>query len=74
MLYIHLLQASDGKEKDNVRVAVRCRPLNPDEVQGGRGVVVTVDQLRGEVSVKVGRPEVPPLALYMPHVRGGMCH
>ena len=42
----------DPKE-DAVRVAVRCRPLTPDEVKAGRVVVVRVDQLKGEVAVSV---------------------
>lgn len=45
-----------------MRVAVRCRPLNPDEVKDGRGVVVSVDQLRGEVTVQVGGPEAPGIS------------
>jgi len=36
-------------------VAVRCRPLTPDEVKAGRGVVVRVDQLNGEVAVSVSQ-------------------
>lgn len=50
-----MLQAQKEGEgdSDNVRVAVRCRPLVPSEVKAGRGVMVMVDQLRGEVTVKV---------------------
>lgn len=48
------LQTQDPKE-DTVRVAVRCRPLTPDEVKAGRGVVVRVDQLNGEVAVSVSQ-------------------
>ncbi len=44
----------DEGESDNVRVTVRCRPLNPDEVAAGRRTVVKVDQLRGEVLLQVG--------------------
>ena len=49
------MQAVPDKEGvDNVRVAVRCRPLNPDEVLANRQSVVRVDHLRREVKVQVG--------------------
>lgn len=39
---------ADAKD-DNVKVAVRCRPLTPKETSDNRGVIVRVDQLRGQV-------------------------
>ena len=36
-------------EKDNVQVAVRCRPLSSAEEKAGHSVVVNVDGERGEV-------------------------
>ena len=43
-----------GPEKDdNVRVAVRCRPFTPQEVRDRRKTVVAVDELSGEIRVKV---------------------
>ncbi|KAK7097398.1 kinesin-like protein KIF3A isoform X2 [Littorina saxatilis] len=40
------------KDVDNVRVAVRCRPLNEKEIQQGCKMVVKVDEMRGQVTVK----------------------
>lgn len=40
-----------GKNSDNVQVAVRCRPLNPDEVGARHSVVVKVDGMRGTVTM-----------------------
>lgn len=55
--------AKDKEESDNVRVAVRCRPLNPDEVSAGRQVVVKVDQLRGQVHLQVSEHAHSQLSL-----------
>ena len=40
-------KTESGKSSDNVQVAVRCRPLNPNEVQ--HSVVVEVDGVKGEI-------------------------
>ena len=52
MSRVDLLFLLQDPKKDAVRVAVRCRPLNHDEVKAGRSVVVKVDQLRGQVAVR----------------------
>ena len=40
-----------GKSSDNVQVAIRCRPMNPDEVEARHGIVVKVDNMRGTVTM-----------------------
>ncbi|XP_064404188.1 kinesin-like protein KIF3A isoform X2 [Halichondria panicea] len=45
-----------SKEDDNVKVAVRCRPLTPRETSDNRRVSVRVDQLRGQVTVHMQTP------------------
>lgn len=45
------------KDMDNVRVVVRCRPLNEKEVSEGRKEVVKVDSMRGSITVK--NPNAP---------------
>ena len=52
------MQSDGGKgtNDDNVRVAVRCRPLSPKEISQGHGTVVQVDQLRGQVTVHLPNP------------------
>ena len=40
-----------GSSSDNVQVAVRCRPLNPDEEKAGHSVVVRPDSVRGEITL-----------------------
>ena len=42
-----------GSNEDNVRVAVRCRPLSSKEQLEGHRTVVQVDQLRDQVTVHV---------------------
>ena len=39
-------------ESDNVRVVVRCRPMNEKEVASGCGLSVNVDESRGIITVK----------------------
>lgn len=39
-------------ESDNVRVVVRCRPMNEKEVAGGCGLAVNVEESRGIITVK----------------------
>ena len=49
-------ESGKGNSDDNVRVAVRCRPLSPKEIADGHGTVVQVDQLRGQVTVHLSNP------------------
>lgn len=62
LLYFHPLRIyiqSDGEKgsnEDNVRVAVRCRPLSSKEQGEGHSVVVQVDQVRGQVTVHIPNP------------------
>ncbi|XP_014779765.1 kinesin-like protein KIF3A [Octopus bimaculoides] len=44
--------SNNSKDSDNVRVAVRCRPLNEKELSISCRNLVTVDVLRGTVSVE----------------------
>lgn len=39
-------------QSDNVRVVVRCRPMNEKEVAGGCGLAVNVEENRGIITVK----------------------
>lgn len=46
---------------DNVKVVVRCRPLNQKEVAMGFKQSVIVDEIRGTVTVKkLENPQEPP--------------
>ena len=45
-----------GKD-DNVRVAVRCRPLSEKEKRSGNKSVVRVDRLSGQVSVSTPKSQ-----------------
>eukprot|EP00040_Diaphanoeca_grandis_P018619 m.97925 g.97925 ORF g.97925 m.97925 type:complete len:721 (+) comp27023_c0_seq1:270-2432(+) len=46
---------------DNVKVAVRCRPLSDDEVSDNRGITVDINSQHGSVSVKNPKaPNDPP--------------
>ena len=46
---------------DNVKVVVRCRPLNQKEVLMGFKKSVVVDEIRGTVTVnKLENPQEPP--------------
>ncbi|KAL8622264.1 Kinesin-like protein kif3a [Nucella lapillus] len=47
------------KEVDNVRVIVRCRPLNEKEVSQGCKMAVKVDEVRGTVTVTADSAEPP---------------
>ena len=50
---------SDKKDKDdNVKVVVRCRPLNQKEIDGGYKNTVSCDEVNGAVTVN--RPNDPP--------------
>ncbi|KAI0232495.1 Kinesin-like protein KIF3A [Lamellibrachia satsuma] len=44
------------KEADNVRVVVRCRPLNEKEVANGNQMAVKVDEIRGSITAKNPKP------------------
>lgn len=41
-----------GDSADNVKVVVRCRPLNDKETAAGFGSAVEVNEVRGQISVK----------------------
>lgn len=46
---------------DNVKVVVRCRPLNQKEAMMGHKQAVTVDEIRGTITVnKLETPHEPP--------------
>ena len=56
-MYTHFLSVEQAEgatradpKDDNVKVAVRCRPLTLKETRDKRGVIVRVDQLRGQVT------------------------
>lgn len=51
MLFISsfLLFFFQPEEVDNVRVAVRCRPMNDTESTNGNKSIVTVDRTKGEI-------------------------
>lgn len=56
MFYLtHLSMQADHPqgEIDNVRVAVRCRPLSEQEESQGCKVAVNVDQSRGDITGKI---------------------
>lgn len=63
-----LLQQSNKLEKsekqeaiDNVKVVVRCRPLNQKEKMMGHKQAVVVDEIRGTITVnKLETPHEPP--------------
>jgi kinesin family protein 3/17 len=61
-----------SKKAENVKVAVRCRPLVPKEVRDDRGNIVECDSKRGEVSImnpKVDAME-PPKTFTFDYVYG----
>lgn len=43
---------ANSKSGDNVRVAIRCRPLSDNEAKKGFHVVVHVDELNGEIRLQ----------------------
>ena len=49
--------AAASKKSENVRVAVRCRPLNSAEKERGEVSIVTVNKAAGSVHVQVPRAE-----------------
>lgn len=51
-----------SKDSDKVRVVVRCRPLNTDEVSTNCKVLVQVDEQRGSITVQVPKadPSIEP--------------
>ncbi|XP_025085555.1 kinesin-like protein KIF3A isoform X2 [Pomacea canaliculata] len=63
------------KETDNVRVAVRCRPLNDKEGTQGCKEVVKVDQMRGTLTVNNpnGTSGEPPKTFTFDIVYGSDC-
>ncbi len=55
------LQAEQAAGNDNVRVAVRCRPLNKTERESGCKVTVAVDQRTGRIELTDPKnPTAPP--------------
>lgn len=56
------LEKSEKPESsDNVKVVVRCRPINEREKSMGHKVAVSVDEIRGTITVhKVDSPNEPP--------------
>lgn len=56
------LEKPDKQEvNDNVKVVVRCRPLNQKEKMMGHKQSVTVDEIRGTITVnKLETPQEPP--------------
>lgn len=61
----HLFLQSNKLEKqevsDNVKVVVRCRPLNQKEKMMGHKQAVIVDEIRGTITVnKLETPQEPP--------------
>jgi len=50
-----------GGVSENVKVVVRCRPLNSEEVQDGRKRIVSMDTKAGQIFIKNPKaPEEPP--------------
>ncbi|CAG5134639.1 unnamed protein product, partial [Candidula unifasciata] len=47
-----MLEKHSMKDSDNVRVVVRSRPLSDREVETHSKIIVTVDEVRGTVTVK----------------------
>ncbi|XP_076811418.1 kinesin-like protein KIF3A [Clavelina lepadiformis] len=45
---------------DNVRVVVRCRPINDKETSAGHEQAVRVDEVRGQISVQKPKSKDPP--------------
>ena len=52
MLGLFFLLQGNNKADDNVRVVVRCRPLNDKEVGQGFKSIVNVDEMRGTLQVE----------------------
>nr|CAB3259105.1 kinesin-like protein KIF3A [Phallusia mammillata] len=52
------MPASDSA--DNVKVVVRCRPLNEKEIANGHKQAVEVNEMRGQVSVQKSNSHEPP--------------
>lgn len=45
------------EEVDNVRVAVRCRPMTPKEIENDCKTIVNVNQTRGDIIVNIPNPK-----------------
>nr|XP_039263743.1 kinesin-like protein KIF3A [Styela clava] len=52
--------AKSGDSADNVKVVVRCRPLNEKEKSSQFDTAVTVDEVRGQIAVKKQVSDVEP--------------
>lgn len=49
---LQIFEMQVDSQSDNVRVVVRCRPMNEKEVAGGCGLAVNVEENRGIITVK----------------------
>lgn len=49
---LQLSETQVDSQSDNVRVVVRCRPMNEKEVASGCGLAVNVEESRGIITVK----------------------
>lgn len=60
-LYLQINKAEKPESCDNVKVVVRCRPLNEREKVMGNKMAVNVDEIRGTIAVhKVDSMNEPP--------------
>ena len=59
----------EKEDSDNVRVVVRCRPMNQKEVASGCAQVVKVDESRGSITV-VRQTSEPPKQFHFDRVFG----
>ena len=46
-----------SSKNETVKVAVRCRPMSNDETRDGRACIVTIDVMRGEMSIRNPKSE-----------------
>lgn len=46
-----------SSKNESVKVAVRCRPLSSDETRDGRATIVSIDPIRGEMSIRNPKTE-----------------
>ena len=62
VLCLQIFETQADPQSDNVRVVVRCRPMNEKEVAGGCSLAVNVEESRGIITVKTtgARSGEPP--------------
>lgn len=46
-----------SSKNESVKVSVRCRPLSADEIRDGRACLMTIDSIRGEMSIRNPKSE-----------------